>query len=42
MDTKFAAELLNDGFTFVACASDSGLLAKASDAALAAVKDALS
>ncbi len=42
MDTEFAAELLNDGFTFVACASDSGLLAKASDAALAAVKDALS
>ncbi len=42
MDTEFAAKLLNDGFTFVACASDSGLLAKASDAALAAVKDALS
>ncbi|MDB4240804.1 aldolase/citrate lyase family protein [Yoonia sp.] len=41
MDTAFAAELLNDGFTFVACASDSSLLAKASDAALAAVKDAL-
>jgi 4-hydroxy-2-oxoheptanedioate aldolase len=41
MDTTFASELLNEGFTFVACASDAGLLAKASDAALAAVKDAL-
>ncbi|KIN74920.1 HpcH/HpaI aldolase family protein [Sulfitobacter guttiformis] len=41
MDTKFAAELLNDGFTFVACASDASLLAKASDAALASVKGAL-
>ena len=41
MDTDFAAELLREGFTFVACASDAGLLAKASDAALAAVKGAL-
>ena len=41
MDTAFAAELLNEGFSFVACASDSGLLAKASDAALSAVKEAL-
>ncbi len=41
MDTSFAAELLNEGFTFVACATDSGLLAKASDAALAAVKNEL-
>lgn len=41
MDTTFASELLNDGFTFVACASDAALLAKASDVALAAVKDAL-
>ena len=41
MDTDFAAELLNDGFTFVACASDSSMLAKASDAALASVKAAL-
>lgn len=41
MDTGFAAELLNDGFTFVACATDTMLLAKASDAALAAVKGAL-
>jgi 4-hydroxy-2-oxoheptanedioate aldolase len=38
MDPDFAADLLNEGFTFVACASDAGLLAKASDAALAAVK----
>lgn len=41
MDTAFAGALLNDGFTFVACASDAGLLAKASDAALAAVRDTL-
>jgi 4-hydroxy-2-oxoheptanedioate aldolase len=40
-DTRFAAELLNEGFTFVACATDTMLLAKASDAALAAVKGAL-
>jgi 4-hydroxy-2-oxoheptanedioate aldolase len=40
-DTTFAADLLNDGFTFVACATDTMLLAKASDAALATVKDAL-
>jgi len=41
VDTDFAAELLNDGFSFVACATDTILLAKASDAALASVKDAL-
>lgn len=41
MDTGVAAQLLNEGFTFVACASDAGLLAKAADGALAAVKDAL-
>lgn len=41
-NTDFAAELLNDGFTFVACATDTVLLAKASDAALAAVKSNLS
>lgn len=40
-DTRFASELLNAGFTFVACATDSGLLARASDAALAAVKSEL-
>ena len=41
MGTEFAGALLNDGFTFVACASDAALLAKASDAALSAVKGAL-
>lgn len=41
LDTKFATELLNEGFTFVAVALDTALLAKASDAALAAVKDAI-
>ncbi len=38
MDPDFAANLLNDGFTFVACGQDTSLLAKATDAALAAVK----
>lgn len=37
-DPEFAAKLLNDGFTFVACGSDTGLLAKGSDALLADVK----
>ncbi len=41
LDTDFAAELLNEGFTFVAVALDTALLAKASDAALASVKDAI-
>ncbi len=40
-DTGFAADLLKEGFTFVACATDTMLLAKASDAALASVKSAL-
>lgn len=40
-DTEFATQLLNEGFTFVACATDTSLLAKASDAALAAVKKGL-
>ena len=38
MDPVFAAKLLNDGFTFVACGSDAGLLAKSTDALLAQVK----
>jgi len=38
MDPAFAAKLLNDGFTFVACGQDTTLLAKATDAALATVK----
>ena len=37
-DPNFAAGLLNDGFNFVACGSDTGLLAKASDALLKTVK----
>ncbi|MGB3244507.1 MAG: aldolase/citrate lyase family protein, partial [Sulfitobacter sp.] len=37
-DAGFAAELLNDGFSFVACGSDAGLLAKGADALLASVK----
>lgn len=42
MDPEFAAELLNEGFSFVACAMDTALLAKATDAALATVKSNLS
>lgn len=38
-DTDMAAELLNEGFTFVACGQDNAVLARAVDAALAAVKD---
>lgn len=41
-DAAFAAELLRDGFTFVACGSDAGLLARGADALLASVKGALS
>ncbi len=41
MDPNFAAELLNEGFTFVACGTDASLLAKASDGVLAQVKGAL-
>jgi 4-hydroxy-2-oxoheptanedioate aldolase len=41
MDPDFAADLLNEGFTFVACGSDTGLLAKASDTLLSAVKNKL-
>jgi 4-hydroxy-2-oxoheptanedioate aldolase len=40
-DAGFAAELLNEGFTFVACGTDTGLLSKASDALLAQVKGAV-
>ena len=38
-DADFAAELLSEGFTFVACGSDAGLLAKGADRLLAAVRD---
>ena len=40
-DPDFAAELLNDGFTFVACGQDTLLLARAADALLANVKGRL-
>ena len=40
-DPKFAAQLMNEGFTFVAIATDTGLLARAADQALAQTKDAL-
>lgn len=42
LDAAFATELLNEGFTFVACGTDSSLLAKASDTLLASVKNGLS
>jgi 4-hydroxy-2-oxoheptanedioate aldolase len=38
LDPKFAAELLSEGFTFVACGSDALLLARGADALLAQVK----
>ena len=41
MDPAFAADLLNKGFSFVACGTDTGLLAKATDALLANVKGAM-
>ncbi|MEZ8016140.1 MAG: HpcH/HpaI aldolase/citrate lyase family protein [Ascidiaceihabitans sp.] len=41
LDTEFAAKLLNEGFTFVACGSDSSILAKGSDLLLAQVKGRL-
>lgn len=40
-DPAFAADLLNEGFTFVAIATDTGLLARAADAALAQTKGAM-
>ncbi|MEZ5739829.1 MAG: aldolase/citrate lyase family protein [Burkholderiaceae bacterium] len=40
-DAAFATRLLNEGFSFVACGSDTGLLARAADALLATVKDKL-
>ncbi|NNE50838.1 MAG: 4-hydroxy-2-oxo-heptane-1,7-dioate aldolase [Sulfitobacter sp.] len=39
-DPAFAAALLKEGFTFVACATDTVMLARAADAALAQVRDA--
>lgn len=40
-DASFAAQLLNEGFTFVACGTDTSLLARATDALLADVKKQL-
>lgn len=40
-DREFAAGLLNDGFTFVACGTDTGLLSKAADNLLADMKSQL-
>jgi 4-hydroxy-2-oxoheptanedioate aldolase len=40
-DPDFAAELLNEGFSFVAIGSDAGLLAKGADALLVTVKGKL-
>lgn len=40
-DTAFAAELVRAGFTFVACGSDAGLLARGADTVLATVKAAI-
>ncbi|MCJ7874058.1 aldolase/citrate lyase family protein [Phaeobacter sp. J2-8] len=37
-DVELAADLLNDGFTFVACGTDTGLLARGSDTLLATVQ----
>ena len=41
LDPDFAAALLNEGFSFVACGSDVSLLTKASDGLLAHVKGGL-
>ena len=41
LDPAFATELLNEGFSFVACGTDASLLAKASDHLLATVKGGL-
>jgi len=41
-NADFASELLTEGFTFVACGTDTVLLAKATDALLAQVKESLS
>jgi 4-hydroxy-2-oxoheptanedioate aldolase len=41
-DPQFAAELLSSGFSFVACGTDAGLLARGADRLLADVKGGLS
>jgi 4-hydroxy-2-oxoheptanedioate aldolase len=40
-DATAAAELINDGFTFVACGTDLGLLARGADALLAHVRNGI-
>ncbi len=40
-DPRFAAQLLNEGFTFVACGTDTGLLAKAADGLLAQMRQGI-
>ncbi len=42
LDPVFATQLLNEGFSFVACGTDSSLLARASDQLYAEVKGGLS
>lgn len=41
-DPNFAAQLLNEGFTFVACGTDVGLLAQGADALRTKVRDKIS
>ena len=41
LDPAFAADLLNEGFTFVACGTDTAVLARGADALLADVKGRL-
>ena len=41
LDSKFAAGLLNEGFSFVACGTDTSILAAGADSLLADVKGAL-
>ena len=40
-DPAFAIDLLNNGFSFVACGTDAGLLARGADNLLAAVRAGL-
>jgi 4-hydroxy-2-oxoheptanedioate aldolase len=40
-DAAFATQLLNEGFTFVACGTDTSLLARAADTLLSTVKSGL-
>jgi len=42
LDPRFATDLLRDGFTFVACGSDTSLLAKGADKLLAEVREGIS